>query len=65
MSEDRTPDAGQDDAAESVPMNRAERRAKGKKSGQQTHFNGKQKSSVPKGPQGHGQRMWSNRKSGG
>ncbi|WP_162907902.1 hypothetical protein [Allorhizocola rhizosphaerae] len=64
MSEDRTPDAsGQEEPAESVPMNRAERRAKGKKSAQQTHFNGKQKSNVPKGPQGHGQRLW-NRKSG-
>lgn len=53
-----------DETAEEVeqqPMNRAERRAKGKKSQQQAF--GKQ-SFTPKASQGHGPRLWANRRAG-
>jgi hypothetical protein len=62
MSEDRTPDEPEA-AEEHQPMNRAERRAKGKKSAQ-TNFSGKQGFS-PKGAGAHSHRNWSNRRSGG
>lgn len=65
MSKDHTPgESGSDaDAEQSPPMNRAERRAKGKKPAQQGQFDGKQKFS-PKNPAAHGHRLWSNRRSG-
>lgn len=53
-----------DETAEEVeqqPMNRAERRAKGKKSQQQAI--GKQ-AFTPKASQGHGPRLWANRRAG-
>ncbi|MEV4410715.1 hypothetical protein [Catellatospora sp. NPDC049609] len=48
--------------AEQQPMNRAERRAKGKQSGQQ-QAHGKQ-AFTPKKSQGHGPRLWANRRAG-
>ncbi len=48
--------------AEQQPMNRAERRAKGKQSGQQQAY-GKQ-AFAPKKSQGHGPRLWANRRAG-
>ena len=48
---------------EDVPMNRAERRAKGKKTGQPVQQPGRQHF-TPKNTQGGGQRIWSNRKAG-
>ncbi|GAB4058668.1 MULTISPECIES: hypothetical protein [Catellatospora] len=53
-----------DETAEEVeqqPMNRAERRAKGKKTQQQAY--GKQ-AVTPKSSQGHGPRLWANRRAG-
>lgn len=67
MSEDRTPDNPADaaeDSAEDVPMNRAERRAKGKKSAQQTQFGSKKQGVSPKNAQSHAQRIWANRRAG-
>ncbi|GHJ48640.1 hypothetical protein Cs7R123_59820 [Catellatospora sp. TT07R-123] len=50
-----------DESAEPQPMNRAERRAKGK--GQQQQAHGKQ-AFVPKKTQGGGPRLWANRRAG-
>lgn len=67
MSEDQTSDESDVDEAgaedESVPMNRAQRRAKGKKAGQPAQFGGKQKFS-PKNASAHGPRLWANRRAG-
>jgi|SwirhirootsSR2_FD_contig_31_1368661_length_667_multi_6_in_0_out_0_2 hypothetical protein len=51
------------DAEEAEPMNRAERRAKGKKGGAQGVQQGKGKFS-PKSNQSHGPRLWANRRAG-
>jgi hypothetical protein len=50
-------------AEESVPMNRAERRAKGKKGAGQGAAQGKAKFN-PKSNQAHGPRLWANRRAG-
>jgi hypothetical protein len=50
-------------AEEAVPMNRAERRAKGKKSAAQGVQAGKGQF-TPKNSQGHGPRLWANRRAG-
>lgn len=65
MTEDTSAQSNPDEAAaeEEVPMNRAERRAKGKKSTQQNQAGGKAKF-TPKSPQGHGPRLWANRRAG-
>jgi hypothetical protein len=70
MSEDTPQQSNPDDAAEtadaasdSVPMNRAERRAKGKKSAQQVQQPGKPHF-TPKNTSAGGPRIWANRKAG-
>ena len=50
-------------AEEDVPMNRAERRAKGKKSAAQGVQAGKG-NFTPKNQQSHGPRLWANRRAG-
>jgi hypothetical protein len=57
--------SNQDDPAaeEAPPANRAERRAKGKKSAAQGVQGGKAKF-TPKNSQGHGPRLWANRRAG-
>jgi hypothetical protein len=63
MSEDAPQQSNPDEEAESAPMNRAERRAKGKKGAQQAQHANKQHF-TPKNAQGQGPRIWSNRKAG-
>ena len=65
MSEDTPQQSNPDDAAETenVPMNRAERRAKGKKGAQQVQQPGKPHF-TPKNTQAGGPRIWANRKAG-
>jgi hypothetical protein len=67
MSEDTSAQSTSDDSAaeeeEAQPMNRAERRAKGKKGGQPAQAGGKAKF-TPKNAQGHGPRLWANRRAG-
>jgi hypothetical protein len=66
MTEDHTSDAAADESAEAqpeeAPLNRAERRARGKKSTPQ-QSPGKN-AFVPKGSASQGQRLWANRRSG-
>lgn len=69
MSEDTPQQSNPDEAAEAgaasenVPMNRAERRAKGKKGAQQVQQPGKPHF-TPKNTQAGGPRIWANRKAG-
>ena len=66
MSEDTSAPSTSDESAaeeEAQPMNRAERRAKGKKGGQPSQAGGKAKF-TPKNAQGHGPRLWANRRAG-
>lgn len=51
-------------AEDEMPMNRAERRAKGKKSGQQGQAGGR-RGFTPKTSQAQAPRMWTNRRGGG
>lgn len=66
MREDHSSEtpAAEDEAGEveQQPMNRAERRAKGKSTAQQ-QAHGKQ-AFTPKNSQGHGPRLWANRRAG-
>jgi hypothetical protein len=57
------PAASDSETQEDVPMNRAERRAKGKKSAAQGVQQGKG-NFTPKNSQGHGPRLWANRRAG-
>jgi hypothetical protein len=58
-------ESNQDDPAaeEAPPANRAERRAKGKKGAAQAAQAGKSHF-TPKNSQGHGPRLWANRRAG-
>ncbi len=55
------PTEAEEGAAEDVPMNRAERRAKGKN---KTQGQSRGQQFVPKGNQGQGPRIWANRRAG-
>lgn len=60
---DSTPAEESNPEQEDVPLNRAERRAKGKKGAAQGVQAGKAKF-TPKNAQGHGPRLWANRRAG-
>lgn len=61
-SEQPSDETVEGEAAEPQPQNRAERRAKGKNSAKQ-QAQGKA-AFVPKKSQGHGPRLWANRRAG-